>query len=136
MYWQVRCNWIKKNLEIPEGVQTTLNNKKIMECENMQVPKELYQTFLSAEDIKDGAIAIIKGEGEVKEGKFGSKLVIPVEINGEVSLLSLNTTSNRNLVTVFGTDTKNWLNKKISLSVITMLIEKKEKKVIIANTAK
>ena len=76
--------------------------------------------ILKAEHIKesDNKVAVVTGEGEFKEIKFGKALVVDVQFNKMPKELMLNQRSAKAIMGVYGEDTADWVGKKIELGVV------------------
>jgi|TARA_R100000501_G_C2587119_1_gene88330 hypothetical protein len=61
--------------------------------------------------------AVITGPGDYKEGKFGNRLQIPVQIDGKMKTYSPNRDSATNCKIAWGADTNGWVGKTIELEL-------------------
>lgn len=73
--------------------------------------------FLKATEIKEGTVAIIIGEAEVKHNdKYDTdRLHIPVEIDKKQYVFDASKTNARVIAEKLGEDTKTWLGKTLVL---------------------
>ena len=75
--------------------------------------------YVTYDSTKDGQIALIRGEGEYGEltfqGKTKQVLNIPVNINGKDLTFTPGMRAGKALQGAFGTDSKNWINKKFEI---------------------
>ena len=83
------------------------------------------------EDIKDGDIITILDGGTVVQGQFGEQKTFLVKVvSGEDMLLSLNQTSENNLIDVFGDESENWVNKQVKAFVMPQMVKGKRSLVL------
>ena len=61
--------------------------------------------------------AVIMTGGEYKDGKFGERLNIPVQIDGKMKTYSPNRDSASNMKIAWGADTNFWVGKTIELEL-------------------
>jgi len=63
----------------------------------------------------------IKNEGVLVENKFGNQRVhLTGEFNGEDKIFDLSSTNARIISSIYGTESKEWINKEIKLSPYKM----------------
>lgn len=97
----------------------------------MKVEKDTGK-FLTAEDVRDGDLITIMGEGQEEEGEYGIKLQLPIKLpSGDEKIVSLNATSKNNLIDAYGDETANWVLKQACVNVTQQLIKKVLKKTVI-----
>lgn len=72
-------------------------------------------------DIKDGDIVKIVGQGIEVEGKYGSGTVINIETRNGKKAFSLNQGSTNNLISAYGKDDKEWLNKNAKVWIFKVM---------------
>lgn len=81
--------------------------------------------FISTETVKSGDLLTIKDEGEIKprawKGQKREVLEVKVDFNGEEKICSFNITSQKNLIKEWGSETKNWVGKKVKCYITSML---------------
>jgi len=79
--------------------------------------------YVTAELVKASKtkLAIITGQAKSEETDYGTKLTFPVEIDGKKKEYRPNRDSVKNIISVFGAETTNWLGKKLSFNVISTL---------------
>ena len=86
------------------------------------------------EEIVDGDMITILNEGQTQEGQFGDQFVIKIRLaDGEERAMTINQTSDNNLIEAYGEDSINWVNKKA-----IVFLEKKKingKRVVVAYLA-
>jgi len=86
------------------------------------------------EEILDGDLVTISNEGQEIPGQFGDQFVIKITLeDGEERAMTLNQTSENNLIEAYGEDSIKWVGKQAKV-----FLEKKkinDKKVIIAYLA-
>jgi hypothetical protein len=63
---------------------------------------------------------VIVGDGKVEETDWGSRMELPVEIDGKKKRYRPNKDTIKNCISLFGADTKGWLGKTISLVVMSI----------------
>ena len=81
--------------------------------------KKISSFVTALEDVKDQDIITLASEGEWNEGKYGNKMVIIVRLaNDEEKKLTLNTTTFNTLISEFGDDTKDWINKEARVHIV------------------
>ena len=86
------------------------------------------------EELKNGDIITILDEGQLQEGQFGEQFNIMIKLaNGEDRALTLNQTSENNLIDAYGEDSIIWVNKKVKVFLEKKIIN--GKRVIIAYLA-
>lgn len=82
------------------------------------------------EDYKDGDIVTIRDEGKQVEGQYGIQNVFSVKLaNGDEKNMSLNQTSINNLIDAYGSNSKNWVDKKVKVWLILQSVSGKMVKV-------
>lgn len=91
--------------------------------------------FLRSTDITGEVLAVVAGEGEYKDTKYGRKLNMPITINGEKKTWTLNATSQGKIGDVYGDDTVDWVGKAIKLTVVKMMVNKEMKDVILGEAS-
>jgi hypothetical protein len=65
------------------------------------------------EELFDGDEITIVNEGQHQEGQFGEQFVIKIELNnGEERAMTINQTSENNLIDAYGDDSITWVGKK------------------------
>lgn len=70
------------------------------------------------EDIKQGDVVTIKGEGTWVEGQFGQQFVVPVKTkSGDVKNVNFNQTTINILHDELGDDTAQWIDKEVVIRV-------------------
>ncbi|MCH7534855.1 MAG: hypothetical protein IH948_03775 [Bacteroidetes bacterium] len=79
------------------------------------VEKEADNRYLSIDSSKDGDIATITGEGEVKELKGEMKLNLPVKVGNDDLTYTPWPSSKNLLIDAWGTDTLIWIGKKFTI---------------------
>lgn len=98
-----------------------------------QVP--ISGNWLKAKDLKPGDTCIIKDEADWVIGSWNGQetkqYACTVDFNGEERTLKFTKASRKELV-VFGTDSKEWIGKKIELFAVDIMIDGEMKKTIIA----
>lgn len=86
------------------------------------------------EEILDGDLVTIANEGQEIPGQYGDQFVIKITLeDGEERAMTLNQTSENNLIEAYGEDSIKWVGKKAKV-----FLEKKkinDKKVIVAYLA-
>ena len=83
------------------------------------------------EEIKDGDIITISNEGQEIPGQFGDQFVIKITLlNGDERAMTLNQTSENNLIEAYGEDSIKWVGKKAKVFLDKKILN--GKKVIIA----
>lgn len=91
--------------------------------------------FVSAGvDVRDGDIITFLNEGEERENeRFGKvQLVVLVRLpSGAEKSLSLNNSSKRAMIEVYGDDTSAWVLKEARVNIVKQLVQGKTKSVII-----
>lgn len=81
-------------------------------------------------DVLDGDLITIKSGGEMIEGEYGEQLVIKVETRNGEKNLSLNQTSQNNLIDAFADETDNWVGKEIKVHIIKAMVSGKMRDVL------
>lgn len=78
--------------------------------------------YINTENTQEADILEIIGEGSFneieKDGKIRKILNIPVRVNGKEKIYSPSRESGKKLVKAWGSDTKNWINKKVQAHVV------------------
>lgn len=70
------------------------------------------------EDIKEGDVVKLKGEGQWIDGQFGQQFVMPIETPaGEVKNVNFNQTTINILHDEFGEDTLDWIDREVIIRV-------------------
>lgn len=83
------------------------------------------------QDFQDGNTLFLLDEGKEIEGTFGMQDVFKIKLpNGEESNLSINQTSINRMIDKYGEDSKNWVNKPMTVHAITQNVQGKFKKVV------
>lgn len=78
----------------------------------------------AGENIKDGDIVKLLDEGEYKDikgtdGKIKKVLQFQLELpNGEIKTYTMNITTQRELISAFGDDSKNWIGKPLKANIV------------------
>ena len=68
------------------------------------------------EELNDGDTVTIINEGMETEGNYGPQFVIGIKLdNGEERAMSLNQTTENNLIEAFGEDSLGWAKKKVNV---------------------
>ena len=88
--------------------------------------------FLRVDDVAGGEIAEILGSGELRDGNFGTKFVLPVKIDGKAYDWTVNKTSGKELNKAFGTNTANWVGCKFKVLKLKQPIQGEMKWVLYA----
>jgi len=103
----------------------------------MKVQKKELTPFLKPEMVKDGDTVEILDEGTIRESKFGKdRVVVTVKLpNGETALWSLNQTTLNALIQGYGDETKNWVGKKVKVTIATTFIAGQRKTVVYGEPA-
>ena len=65
--------------------------------------------------------AVIIGDAKSEETDFGLKLRLPVEIDGKRKTYSPNKDSVKNIIQVLGKETKAWLGKAVTFTVLSVM---------------
>jgi len=87
--------------------------------------------FLSAEDVIDGDTVTILDGGEYVDGQWGRKLELNVKLNGgETKKVSLNATSEENLLLKWGNESDNWANKVATVEKVKQNVKGELKDVL------
>ena len=73
-------------------------------------------------DIVDGDLVTIKNAGETVAGDFGDRQIFSIETRNGNKALAFNQTSINNLIEAFGEDTKGWVEKKVKVFIIKMMV--------------
>ena len=89
--------------------------------------------FLKLEEVNDGDTVVFDNEGRLVDDRWGSNrlqmdIILP---NQEVRRITVNKTSQRNLVAVFGPKTYNWVNKRVVVKKENILLVGKTKQALI-----
>lgn len=63
-----------------------------------------------------GRKVVVTGPGDFVETKFGSQLLVQVEIGGQQKKLGMNKTNTRQVSEEFGIDTQSWVGKTLILT--------------------
>ena len=88
--------------------------------------KESAGSFLKkGEEIKDGDILEILDEGKKVEGDYGLQNVFSAKGEKCEGNISVNQTSINNLIDAYGSDSKNWIGKKVKIIVIKQSVSGK-----------
>ena len=79
-----------------------------------------YIPFVNPSQITDGEEVVFVSEGKLTSDKWGdNRLQMDVRFPDErVQRLTVNKTSQNNLVTVYGSDTAAWVNRKARITAI------------------
>lgn len=93
------------------------------------------ESFLSEKSCKENDIVEITGAGDIeeKETQFGMRklLNLPVEIDGRSMIWTPSKAARTKLSELYdSTRTEDWVGKKFIIAFVTMLIQGKEKRVI------
>lgn len=92
-----------------------------------------FNPFLTPNDVEDGAVATIVGEGTIVNTQFRNEaLRIPVKIGDKTYEWTLNRTSQNNLIDAFGEETANWVNKQVKINKTKMLVRGEMRSVLVA----
>jgi len=79
------------------------------------------ENYLRPSLVSTGTVVKILDEGQIRSAEdtpFGRETFeIHVEMNGVKYLWTMNKTTQRKLAEAWGTDTKNWIGKKVILSI-------------------
>ena len=80
--------------------------------------------WIKNSEVKDGSRAKLVSETEPKEGKYGMRDVskIRLENDSEPKNVNINKPSINALVGAFGEDSKNWVNKYLTLKTMRMSV--------------
>ena len=79
--------------------------------------------YLTIDDIGDGnkgdkTSLVIKSDGELKEGSYGERLVIEVELKDkEIKKFTLSPTNENTVIEQFGEETEKWKGKTINVMI-------------------
>jgi hypothetical protein len=71
-------------------------------------------------DYFDGDVLEIKDAGKMITGEYGDRQVHTFETKNGDKLISLNQTTINNLVDAYGSDTDNWVGKKVRAFIVKM----------------
>lgn len=80
-----------------------------------ELPRTLFGDFLRADDVNDGLVVHIKSPAVLMTTRFGRHRVVQVLYEGRTRTLRLNKLSLRNLVDVWGSNTEDWVDKKVKI---------------------
>jgi hypothetical protein len=80
------------------------------------------------EDIKDGDT--IASAGDVVSGEYGDRTVFKVDTRNGVKNLSLNQTSQNNLIDAYGDESDKWVGKSAKVYLIRALVSGKMQQVV------
>ena len=91
--------------------------------------------YLRADDVKDGDVVEIISEGRIRpaeESRFGREgFEIDIRLpDGSEKVWTVNKTTLRRLAEAYGDETRNWVGKKVRLTVETMMVRKEPRNVI------
>ena len=79
-----------------------------------------YIPFINPSQIQDGEEVVFVSEGKLTSDKWGdNRLQIDVQFtDGRVQRLTVNKTSQKNVVAVYGPETEAWVNRKARITAI------------------
>lgn len=79
--------------------------------------------YVTAELVKASSTkkVVVVGDAKTEETDYGVKLTVPVELDGKPKKYRPNKDTVKNLISVFGKDTKSWIGKTIDMQVITVM---------------
>ena len=97
----------------------------------MDTSQLVSRKFIRADDLKQPELATILSEGYLQDSKFGRRFNLDIEVNSQQWLLTVNQTNMQTIHKLFGTESKNWLNKKVQLEAVNVLVNKEFKKMIL-----
>jgi len=88
--------------------------------------------WLKKEDLKSGDKLKIVSEAELVEGQLGQQLVVKVRRQGtpEPVNMAVNKTSKNALIEAYGDDTKDWVEKVITVAVERAIINNKRSMIV------
>lgn len=81
-------------------------------------------------DIFDGDLITITNEGDMVEGEYGTQLVLKAKTRNGEKNISLNQTSQNNLIDAFGDETNTWVGKEIKVFIIKAMVSGKLREVL------
>lgn len=112
---------------INQEIDTSLQNK------NMQI-KNPSEYVVPKIDIQDGEYLILKDEGEYRTlPQDSSKEVLTFRVqlpSGNIKKMSMNATSQREMLLAWGDDSSNWVNKKCLVEIVRQKVFDKTKDVM------
>jgi len=116
----MRCSWEKKEAIMPQLYDF-----------DMDVP------YLKMNEIKGGETITFCDEGRLVDDRWGSnKLQIDIRMpNGELRRITVNKTSQRNLMGAYGASTKDWIGKTAMLTKQNMLVGGNMKQALIIQSS-
>jgi len=102
---------------------------------------ELPSAWLRSTDVEDGDLVTITGEHRVRpaeETPFGREVIeVPVKLkDGTEKTWTMNKTTLRTLMEAWGSDTKNWVGKKVQIMIREQPVRGSLKKVLYGKPAK
>ena len=126
-------------------IMNDMKRKEALKTKKMKIERgEEGGNFLRNTDIGDGDIGDketieIMEEGEIKNGQYGERLQLPVNVNEEDKLFSVSNKNRNVIIDMYGDETEDWIGKEITLLVescdvgktgtqLTVIPPKKKKK--------
>ena len=90
-------------------------------------------SFLKLEEVEDGDVVVFNDEGRCVDDRWGSnRLQIDIILpSKKLRRITVNKTSQRNLMAVFGSKTYNWVNKPVVIKKENILLGGKSKQALI-----
>ena len=105
-----------------------------------------FNEYITPQDVKDGDVLIFTNAGESVEvdyslNKDGSdtKNVLQIEVElptGKKKLISPNKTSRNEIIDAFGLETEGWVNKSVTVSLLSQNVRGQIRKVIYLHPVK
>jgi len=97
--------------------------------------REYESEWLKTENIsktpEKPTIATIKDEGTESEGKFGKQIIFHVVVEGSTVKWRASKTSIRNIIKVYGPESKEWIGKELKLVAIPVSIHGEVKQMVV-----
>ncbi len=128
-------NW-EDDIELPELNETDLINQElsIVSQENTMKIKSPSEFVMPRVDVKDGDYIIILDEGEYRKlPQDPSREVLTFRIklpSGDEKKLSMNATSQKELIVAWGDDSKIWIGKRCRVEIVRQKVFTQMKDVI------
>lgn len=91
-------------------------------------PNQNAGPWVKAEEVTNGTEAKLVSEAVEAEGQFGTKIEAKIRIEGdnETKNVNINKPSLSALITAFGDDSKDWINKPLTLHTKEMFVSGRE----------
>jgi len=81
-----------------------------------------YQGVKYEADIKDNDLVTILDAGNIVQGQFGVQNVFKIKTRNGEKAMSINQSSQNNLIDAFGKDTTNWIGKEVKVWILKAIV--------------